>query len=662
MQNFLTLNNMEDNTPNIIFLGFADNKVPEFKEVKSKDWILFGEDNYFPYHLLYLFDKSSNHNAIINGKVTYIMGKGLAVNPLINKNETANKVFRKAITDKELFGGFYLQCVWQLGGKAEWTHMPFQDIRKAKDQPGYWYCKDWKKYLQNKPVYIPPFDPTSKKGAQLFCYKEYRPGNQTYPLPSYFGALNDIETDVEISIYNLSVMKNGQFSGKLISFFNGEPTPEQKKELEKQWNKKFNGSGNAGKTMLAFNVGTAQPPNVTDLSTTDLDKLFEQLGKTVQQKMFSGHQVTSPMLFGIMEPGKLGGRNELQDAYEIFKNTYINDKQQELEEVINFLAPYMGMPTGQKLEPVEPIGILLDAKDFISILPKKWVFEKLGIDADEYAPELANTSGMVPTEQTMVNDNIKNLTGKQNQNLLRIIRQYSQGKISREIATIQLQSGYGLSSEEIERFLGVGQFSKDEQEVADIFEEFGESRQNFAVVKSRPFRFETEEQMFKDIKGNDSAILDLIKKDKRVTPEVIADTIGEKVAYVKGRITALTEAGVLVQTTNKIGVDAIIEHTINPEQIDRRTPPETADIFIRYSYEVKPGVGPALIPGSRPFCRKLIELDRLYTRAEIETISRRVGFSVWDRKGGFWNDGGDTLPECRHRWVTNIIIKKKRNV
>ena len=36
---------------NIVFLGFADNKMPEFKEVKSKDWILNGEDNKFPQHL-----------------------------------------------------------------------------------------------------------------------------------------------------------------------------------------------------------------------------------------------------------------------------------------------------------------------------------------------------------------------------------------------------------------------------------------------------------------------------------------------------------------------------------------------------------------------------------------------------------------------------------
>ena len=67
---------MPDNTPNIIYVGFADNKVPEFKEVRNKDYILFGEDNKFPDHILYLFNKSSNHGAIVNGKVKYIFGKG----------------------------------------------------------------------------------------------------------------------------------------------------------------------------------------------------------------------------------------------------------------------------------------------------------------------------------------------------------------------------------------------------------------------------------------------------------------------------------------------------------------------------------------------------------------------------------------------------------
>lgn len=649
----------ESTGPNIIFLGFADNKVPEQKEVKNKEWIYFGDDNRFPNHLLYLFDKSSNHNAIINGKVTYIIGSGFPTNPVVNTRtgEKRNKLFKKAVTDQELSGGFYLQAVWKVGGGCDWSHMPFQNIRKAKDKPGYWWSEDWGKPGKKvNPTYIPPFDPNDRKGAQLFWYKEYRPGCKTYPLPGYFGALNDIETDVEISIYNLSVMKNGQFSGKLISFFDGEPTPEMKRKLEAQWNMKFNGSNNAGKTMLAFNKKESKEPSVVDLSTTDLDKLFEQLNKTVQGEIFSGHQITSGMLFGIAEPGKLGGRNEIQDAYEIFKNTYINAKQIEIEEVADYLAPFMGAIPGEKLQPVAPIGVLLNPIDFKDSLPKDWILEKLGIDPLDY-PELSNTSGV--TSSALVNDNLKNLTGRQTQNIERIIRKYKQGRISKGMAETMLRSGLGLNDHEITTFLNFAAVEA-EDEVAALFETVGEKREAFTLIKSRPHRFETETMLFKELRGVDSAIVDLIKKDKKITAEVIAAVVKEEVPYVKARIKSLTEAGVLSQTSQKIGIDTIIEYVINPENIDTREPSGTADVFIRYSYEPKPGLKP-IIEGTRPFCRKLIELDRLYSRAEIEMISQRVGYSVFDRKGGFWNDGGEhPSPECRHRWVSNIVIKKRR--
>ena len=80
---------------------------------------------------------------------------------------------------------------------------------------------------------------------------------------------------------------------------------------------------------------------------------------------------------------------------------------------------------------------------------------------------------------------------------------------------------------------------------------------------------------------------------------------------------------------------------------------EKMEISVRYSYEWNEDVpeneqDTPEYP-SRPFCKKLIELNRLYTRKDIEDISQRLGYSVWDRKGG---DG------CRHRWVAQTVVKK----
>ena len=57
-----------------------------------------------------------------------------------------------------------------------------------------------------------------------------------------------------------------------------------------------------------------------------------------------------------------------------------------------------------------------------------------------------------------------------------------------------------------------------------------------------------------------------------------------------------------------------------------------------------------------------MEMDKLYSRYEIEQISQRLGYSVFDRRGGFWrHKDGTTTPYCRHSWKSNIVVKKGGN-
>jgi hypothetical protein len=79
---------------------------------------------------------------------------------------------------------------------------------------------------------------------------------------------------------------------------------------------------------------------------------------------------------------------------------------------------------------------------------------------------------------------------------------------------------------------------------------------------------------------------------------------------------------------------------------------------ILYSYEKRAGVeGPTIIPGSRELCRELINLDRLYTREEIDRISTVEGYDVFNYAGGWWNDNGVNKPKCRHGWFQNVVFK-----
>lgn len=84
------------------------------------------------------------------------------------------------------------------------------------------------------------------------------------------------------------------------------------------------------------------------------------------------------------------------------------------------------------------------------------------------------------------------------------------------------------------------------------------------------------------------------------------------------------------------------------------------NIEVLYSYELRPGVsGPDVLPNgrTRPFCQQLLELNRFYTREEIDRISQLAGRNVWLFKGGWYHDPktGKNMPYCRHTWVQNLV-------
>jgi hypothetical protein len=65
------------------------------------------------------------------------------------------------------------------------------------------------------------------------------------------------------------------------------------------------------------------------------------------------------------------------------------------------------------------------------------------------------TPVQVPDQQEMtVNENIKKLSGREYQGLLRIVREYNKEKITKGQATQMLMSGYGLTEEQCVAWLG----------------------------------------------------------------------------------------------------------------------------------------------------------------------------------------------------------------
>jgi DNA-binding MarR family transcriptional regulator len=534
----------------------------------------------------------------------------------------------------------------------------------------------------------------------------YRPGIKVYPYPEYIGGLPYIECDYEIANFHLNNLKNGFVGSTIVNFFNGTPKPENQRAIESKLKKKFTGTDNAGKFILIFNDSKDKEPTVLNLTPSDMDKQFDLLNKTVQQEIFSAHKITSPMFFGIKTEGQLGGRTEIIEAWELFQNTYIKYKQNLIEDVFNDLFENKGLGRPIKLTKTTPIGLSItdaqlervmtddevreiaglsklkiqtnktnDAINTLSPLVANKVLESMTEDEirglvalppkqKEVSGDVIPDAALEATTDITTNENIKNLTGRQLQNVQRIVRKYDKGELTREQAAMLLKSGYGLSDAEVDLFLVVSddvqEFSDDVNKVLEVFATFGTPKSEYQYITSQRVKLGTivrDGFNFADeLNAKQKKIIQIIKQDPLVDESDIADAMKIDVEQVRDLIADMERNELIVRETSndvsKLKVTDKGNRVMDSKVVN--------EIVAMYDYRKRANVsGPTIIPTSREFCRKLIELDRYYTRKDIQQMSQRLGRDVFEYCGGFWTQkSGETKPYCRHDWYLNILRKK----
>jgi DNA-binding Lrp family transcriptional regulator len=701
-----------DNNYKLIELRFDQAQQPVFVEKKMKGYVEFGEYNNYPNYLLNLYKESPKHGGIIRGKESYIYGSGFETDNVCNtKGDTYNDILRKCVKDDEIFRGYYLQVIWnRLGKISDIYHIEFAKVRVNKDLTEFYVKNDWNDIKEKARCY-PAFNVNNPVGSQIFYYKEYNPLLELYPLPSYFQGLNMIESDIQVSRHILGNAKQGFVGSKLINLNNGDPINEEHKgEVERGLLKKFTGS-EGKRVVIMFNKSRDNAAEILDLGASMLTKEdFTNVNALIQQEIFACHQITSPQLFGIQGTSAFS-RNELRDAYEIFNNTYVNNRQQQLEAIFTQLGNLKGDMYEFNIVPVEPLKFEFSETIMAQNLSKDEIRKLMGKEPLENAiktqaqiisdninslsplvankvlesmtpDEIRSLAGLVPKSNpdgtisnevpVQQNDAIKNLTGRQYQNIMRIVRNYGNGKLTKQQASLMLKNGFGLGDMEIDAFLGIDdspltddeveQFSSDEDErLAQAFSETGDDINEFEILHEKSAYQVNHFAEAKELTSLESKIVDLIQNDKRITEDVIAKVLKQPVEVVGGIVKDLTERKVIAAKEVKIGADVQIERVI-AKGIKAL---EGTELMIRYKYAWR-----SIVPTnerdtaehpSRPFCVKMMELSRtkVWSRSQIEQISERLGYSVWDRVGGWWTmPNGMHSVQCRHEWKS-LIVKKK---
>jgi DNA-binding Lrp family transcriptional regulator len=649
-----------DYISNTISVKFARAEQPEFREFKgSSKYVEFGKNNDYPEYLIGLFNESSKHGAIVRGKVHYIVGEGFENLPVSGIDW--NGLLKDSANAGELFGGYYLQITWNsLGQVASAYAIPYSKVRVAKDKAAYFVKNDWKD-IKEKPRTYKAFSLADKTGACILQVCDYNPATEVYSRPPYFQALNYIESDVQVSRHILGNAKDGFVAGTLINLNNGDPVSEENKgEVERALKKKFTGS-EGDRLAIIFNKSKENSAEIIPLGQTQLTKEdFTNVNELIQSEIFAGHQITSPALFGIKTPGQLGGRTEIRDAYEIFNNTYVRSRQASLELVFTNLMQLSGLNVEAKIKPVQPLGFEFSEAIMAANMTQDEIREKMGL------PPLQQVQATAAGEANSV---LTSLSGRQLQNIQRIVRKYNKQELTKEQATALLKSGYNFTDEDIKAWLGedddpttpdgmqfrcaCSTLGSDDDRMVEEFSACGEDRSQFEVVDSIPVRDEFAD----DLSTLQSDILDLVSKDKRITPEVIADTLKADIRDVSRVMNLLVRKGLMKTTQTQIGSDTIIERELTKPMSEIRKVGNvtTTEILIRYSYE-----GPE-DDRNRPFCAKMLDISKrkMWTRSDIEKISERLGYSVWDRRGGWYTEpDGSRRPFCRHEWKSNIVLRK----
>lgn len=346
------------NTLNVI--KFHDYKIdmPLFTVHSNGKWISYGFDNLFSNMMVDLFNTSPTHSAIIKRLSTLILGDGIVYGENAKLNNWIRSAFGNVNEWIELVGQDFLihnaissQIVWSNNGKwiSKVKHLDASKVRVACEEETIWISRDWCNfnYKISKPMEMKRFNPEISKEYPvqiLYAFKK-NPGNDWYPIPSYYGAINYVCLDKGLSEYYNNFVNNGFSASYLITAYGKNLTPDEMRLMHKDIERKLVGPKTAGKFLIQSAESKEMKMDFEALNTADNTKMYETLQKWSQQQIMGAHGITVPELVGSSSGGvDLGGdANKLISAYELLQNTQIKPIQNRIVNQILSLARDSGI-------------------------------------------------------------------------------------------------------------------------------------------------------------------------------------------------------------------------------------------------------------------------------------------------------------------------------
>ena len=394
---------------NIININLETSTAPIIQEQRGKDWIEFGTEdwkNLYPQFIIDLYYSSSISAAIINATAEYISAENLVIEDeddrdneariklqnfmnRANGSESLHEVIKKIAFDFKLQGSFALNIVWSNDRTeiAEIYHVGVEKVRCARPDEfgktkGYYISTDWSNTRQHKPYYVPAFNVNDRTSPNQLLYSGlYSPNMNSYFTPDYVSCNNWALIDSRISEFHLNNISNGFAGSFMISFANGIPTQEERMQIERSLTDKFCSETNSGKFVLTFSDDKTRTPEITPISSSDLDKQYLALQDLLTRNILSGHRCTSPMLMGIKSDTGLGNNaDELNSAANFYLNTVVKGFQDQIVKVLRKIFQVNNMDMPVQFVQLKPITTRFTNQDLMAVMTQNEIREELGLE------------------------------------------------------------------------------------------------------------------------------------------------------------------------------------------------------------------------------------------------------------------------------------------
>jgi hypothetical protein len=382
---------------NIHVLNLSAYTTPVIQESKREAWVDYGESNDAYQFLIDRYTNSTTNNAIINNISRLIYGKGLSATDANRKpNEYAQMMtliskdcLRKIVFDRKLFGQFAIQVHYndKHDKILKAYHIPVNLLRAEKcnkdgEIEGYYYSDDWTDLKKYVPKRFPAFGFTNEKVEILFS-KPYSVGMKYYSYVDYQGAVPYALLEEEISDYLINEVQNGFSGTKVVNFNNGVPTLEQQEIISAKVLGKLTGS-KGQKVIVAFNDNMDTRTTVEDIPLNDAPEHYTYLSEECLRKIMLGHNVTSPLLFGVASSnGFSSNADELENSFILFNNMVIKPFQEEIIDAIDKILSFNNISLNLFFKTLKPLEFI----DLENAVTEEQVAEETGTELSAHMPK-----------------------------------------------------------------------------------------------------------------------------------------------------------------------------------------------------------------------------------------------------------------------------------